>query len=390
MNFDVVIIGAGPAGLSMALSLADTDLKIAIIDQQAQTKIESPEYDGREIALTHESRNELTKLGVWQDFSSDDCHKMNGAKVFNGDSSSSLDFDELPNNKSELGYIISNHLIRSELFSKSKDLPNLTFYFDTTIKNFYSSASEASVITQDGKKIKSKLVIAADSRFSKLRGLMGMPAKFDDFARTAMVFKVKHSKPHEHTAFEFFNYGHTIAILPLADNESSIVITVDTDKASQFSEMHDENLMYFVEKSTRGKLGTVQSITKRFSYPLIGAIASKFVNHRCAVIGDAAVGMHPVTAHGYNLGLQSAAILSKHIKRAIKSGDDIGSIETLRHYQSEHMRNSKLMYQGTNFVVRLFTNELAPIKLAREAVLSISNKLPPLKFLITNKLTRSN
>ena len=142
-----------------------------------------------------------------------------------------------------------------------------------------------------------------------------------------------------------------------------------------------------IEQRLQGQLGTMKLYGRRHLYPLVAVHANKFISRRFAVIGDAAVGMHPVTAHGFNLGLRSQEALAKEIKKAISQGRDIGSISVLEKYQSAHMRVTKPLYMGTNLVVGLFTNDHFAAKIVRKATLRIANNFAPLKQVITRKLT---
>ncbi|MEO2177234.1 MAG: FAD-dependent monooxygenase, partial [bacterium] len=130
--------------------------------------------------------------------------------------------------------------------------------------------------------------------------------------------------------------------------------------------------------------------SERFPYPLVAVWANSFAGQRYALIGDAAVGMHPVTAHGFNLGLRSQHILASLIRQAITTGTDIGSAGLLRRYQSKHRRVARPIYLGTNAIVKLFTNDLPLHRLARKAILRLGNVFPPIKRTITRQLTETN
>ena len=153
--------------------------------------------------------------------------------------------------------------------------------------------------------------------------------------------------------------------------------------------MDPEKFCKFASDGFNGSLGKMMQIGERFSYPLVGVYAQKFRSTRFALIGDAAVGMHPVTAHGFNLGLRGQDILSKSISKAFNTGRDIGSDEVLREFENKLIHLSRLMYFGTNGVVSLFTNDDAKAKKIRKLVLKFADRFPPIKFLITKHLTES-
>jgi ubiquinone biosynthesis UbiH/UbiF/VisC/COQ6 family hydroxylase len=208
-----------------------------------------------------------------------------------------------------------------------------------------------------------------------------------DFGRTALVCRMSHEKPHNQTASECFHYQRTLAVLPLNNNVSSIVITLKSPDAASVLAMTDEEFNEDTAHRFGNKLGKMQLKGKRFSYPLMGTYANKFYAKRFALIGDAAVGMHPVTAHGFNLGLRSADTLTKLIVEAKNNGESIASERMLKRYHRKHRNISRPLYLGTNGIVGLFTDDRPIAKMVRKGVLRFGDKFPPLKKFITNQLT---
>ena len=208
-----------------------------------------------------------------------------------------------------------------------------------------------------------------------------------DFGRTVIVFRTKHTISNQHTASECFFYGRTLALLPLEEHLTNCVITISNTKAHELLDLPPEQLAKEAQKMLGGRLGEMEIAGTVHTYPLVGVHAAKFYGTRCALIGDAAVGMHPVTAHGYNLGLESTDILSRQILKADAAGKDIGSKDVLEVYNVQHQLHTRPLYHGTNAMVTFFTTEHAPVKLLRGAVLRVSNNLPPLKKIISKQLT---
>ena len=387
--FDIVIIGAGPAGLSFACSLAEQNLDILIVEKSPISSINNPEPDGRETALTHNSLKILQKMGVWNLIDESKVSPLKEAKVFDGDSESLLNFDTKKSKIDALGYLVPNNLIRLALFQKASKSNNLTFINDLSVDDINTNKSVAKITLSNGDSIKSKLIVAADSRFSEIRRKMGISSIMKDFSKVMIITRVSHEKPHNHVALECFNYGHTLALLPLNGDISSVVLTVPTHQADEILDMEEEKFCEMSSKGFFGKLGQMKQIGKRYSYPLVGVYAQKFRSTRFALIGDAAVGMHPVTAHGFNLGLRGQDILASSIIKAIMSGNDIGSNIVLKEFENKQIHLSRLMYFGTNGVVSLFTNDDASTKKIRKLVLKFANRFPPVKSLITKHLTES-
>ncbi len=389
--YDVIIIGAGPAGLSLARSLADTSLSVAIIDPASAETLKNPPPDGREIALTHYSKELLQEMGAWDAVPEGEIFYLRSAKVVDGTSPFELHFETPSKARGKLadtlGYLISNHHIRQSIYSQVEGQKNLTWFTEAKVQNVGGTDKEAHVVLSSGERLTARLVVAADSRFSTTRQQMGIPVDMHDFGRTVITFRIEHTASNENTAFECFHYGRTLAILPLTEYLSSAVITIDTQLAHLVQDADDEMMAQDIAERVGHRLGDVKVVSQRYRYPLVGTHARRFYSTRFALIGDAAVGMHPVTAHGFNLGLSSQAILSDLIKSAQRQGRDIGAPTLLQQYDRKHQLKTRPIYHGTNFVVKLFTNETPPAKLLRGAILRVSDVLTPVKKLISHQLT---
>ena len=391
LHSDILVVGAGPAGLSFAAELAGSGLKITLIEKSPLEILQNPPYDGREIALTHLSREIMQRLGMWDLIPKDEIYPLRDAKVLNGQSDYQLHFPQPTQARGEpadcLGYLISNHNIRKAAYEVVSKLENGTILTGTGVNEVKTSEDEAQVILENGEVLSGRLLLAADSRFSQTRRQLGISSDMHDYSRTMFVCRMKHTLSNQHTAYECFHYGRTIALLPLEEHLTNTVITVDSDKADTIKKMSPEELAASVKEQLKGRLGDMELVSTIHNYPLVGMIAQRFYGKRSALIGDAAVGMHPVTAHGFNLGLSSADLLAKLILEAEQRGQDIGAASLLEKYSTKHMLHAQPIYHGTNILLKLFTNETAPAKILRGLVLRASNNFPPLKKLITKQLT---
>jgi ubiquinone biosynthesis UbiH/UbiF/VisC/COQ6 family hydroxylase len=231
-------------------------------------------------------------------------------------------------------------------------------------------------------RLRGRLVVAADSRFSTVRRMAGIGAAMHDFGRTVVVAPVAHEHDHQGIAWECFRYGNTLALLPMTGRRVSAVVTLPSDRAPEWLALSDTDFAARIEQQSERRLGAVQAAGPRHHYPLVGVYAQRFVAPRFALIGDAAVGMHPVTAHGWNFGLYGVEVLARELAAARRRGIDIGRLDALRAYEQEHRRETLPVWLGTNAVVTLFTDDRRLPKLARRAVLAVAERAPLLSQLV--------
>ena len=377
--FDIVVVGAGPTGIAFACGFADTNLKVAIIDKSPREIIANPKIDGREIALTHHSVKVLKKLNVWRYISNKSISVIKEARVLDGDSNYFLNFDHQEIQKKCLGYLIPNYIIKKNLYKRLRNIPNITLISKAECSSININKQYASIVLSSGKKIKTSLIVAADSRFSKMLSKMGISAFIRNFDKDMIVCRMEHEKPHKNIAYEFFRYNQTQASLPYIKNQSSIITTATKDLSSNLMKMNKKEFNKEMEGNFNNFFGKMKIIGKRYSYPLVTTYTKKFVSHRFAVIGDAAVAMHPVTAHGFNLSLKGLEILINEIKSAIKRKTDIGLIAVLKNYQSKLHRIAAPLYLTTNSIVNLYTSTILPAIITRQLMLRLANTVKPIK-----------
>ena len=386
---DIIIIGAGAIGLAFALSLADTKLNILIIDKASEDKLANPEYDGRETGLTNFSVSLLKQLNIWQDIEKKYISSLKEARVINNNSDYSLDFKSNQSHNDILGYFVSNHIIRKTLYKKVSNISNIKILSEAEIIDIENQPNLVRVILANNKTLQGDLLVVADSRFSEARKKLAIATNMRDFARTMIVCKMEHQKSHNNVAFECFDNDRVLAVLPLSGKVSSIVITVPILEAQNMLDMQEQDFNQDISQRFAKDLGELKLISKRYSYPLISTYASKFFTNRAALIGDAAVGMHPVTAHGFNLAIKGQYILAKEIKKALNLGQDIASLQLLNRYHIQHVKDTKPLYYATNAIVSLFTTNNSITKILRNITLRVANNnFLPFKKLITQHLLK--
>ncbi|MCV6824257.1 MULTISPECIES: 5-demethoxyubiquinol-8 5-hydroxylase UbiM [Halocynthiibacter] len=385
---DIVVIGAGPAGLGFARALCGTGLTVTILERHPEAVLANPPEDGRDIALTQTSEKLMWEYGIWDRLDEAEIGYIRDAKVLNGKSSFALHFDSLENGADYLGRILPNHLIRKASYEATVGQAGFNLVTEADVAKVSANNAGGKVELTDGRVFHAKLVVAADSRFSETRRKMGIGAEMNDFGRTVIVCEVTHEGPHQDVAYECFHYDRTLAILPMPENRSSVVVTLPSHETDAVMQQSEEAFCRDIAARFDNQLGAMTLHSPRHAYPLMGVYAKNFVKPGFALVGDAAVGMHPVTAHGYNLGLVGANTLAVEIRKALEQGRDWADMTVLSAYERTHRRATAPLYYGTNAIVKLFTDTRLPAKVLRGAVLRLGERLPPVKRVIMNQLTQ--
>src|SRR5271165_2485330 len=389
VQFDAIIIGAGPAGLCCALGLAGLGLSVGLLERQSADAIAAPAFDGREIALTMRSIRILESLGVWPRIASAEIAPLEDAVVMTSADPHRLRFDHRDARCAALGYLVPNHAIRAAAYRSVAAEPRISLLCSRQLTGLQIERSSVSVRTAQGEAWRGRLLIAADSRFSDTRRAVGIASDMLDFGKTMLVCRMRHEVAHQRCAWEWFKDRCTVALLPLNGNESSIVVTICAAEAQRLQALDASAFERDMQARFEHRLGAMSLSSTRHSYPLVASYARRFVAARCALIGDAAVGMHPVTAHGFNLGLRGQDTLLKALTQASRSGSDIGEASVLDRYAAAHARDSRPLYRATNAIVRLYTDDRPLHRLLRSAGLRLADHFRPAKQLMLSALTET-
>lgn len=376
MDYDIVIVGGGPAGLSFARAMEGSGLSIGIIEQQARDALADPGYDGREIALTHRSVRSLSQLSAWERLPADGISELREARVLNGNSPLALKFDTGGHAEKSLGVLVSNHDIRRALYECVANQENVTLMASEKVTAASANSLGVQVMLSTGEELKCRLLVAADSRFSAIRPKLGIKAEMKQLGKAMLVCQVDHELEHDHIATEWFGSGHTIAMLPLNGRLSSAVLTLPLGEAERLAALPVNQLGETIARRFDHRLGSMRVASGVHVYPLTMTYADRFAVPGAALIGDTAVGMHPVTAHGFNLGLASAMTLAEEIRNSLRLGLDWAGEEVLRRYESRHRRESRPIYRATDLIVRLYSDERPKARLARHAAIRVGRRMP--------------
>lgn len=379
-DFDVIIVGAGPTGLCFARSLAGAGLRLALVEPQSAAQLADPPFDGREIALTHHSVHLLEAMGVWSRIAADDVHALRDATIMDG-AGAVREFTVSPadGGASQLGCLVPNHAIRKAAFEATCGQDGLVLLESLCCVAAATDERQASVRLSDGRVLHAPLLVAADSRHSETRRAMGIGARMEDFGRTMLVCRMRHAPRRDPAAWEWFGRGQTLALLPLGAGESSVVLTLPHAEVQALMGLDAAAFDAAVGARFEHRLGAMSLSSTRHAYPLVGVYPRRFVGRRFAVVGDAAVGMHPVTAHGFNLGLLGQDLLALALREARRLGRDLADPRLLAQYERRLWRATRPLYVATRSIVRLYTDDRPPARLLRRAGLAVGAHFAPFR-----------
>jgi len=379
---EVLIAGGGLIGLLLATACAGAGLEVAIVDPTDPAAMLGEGFDGRCSAIAYGSSRVLDALGLWSEIGSR-AEPIVEIRVADDTSPLFVHYDHQQLRTGEpLGYVVENLVLRRALVERARSLPSLSFLAPLTVDSVETSALAAVTTLSDGRTVRSRLVAAADGHKSPMRRAAGIGAVEWAYRQTSIVATVQHERPHGGIAVEHFLPAGPFAILPMNDNRSSIVWTEQSELASRLVGLPD--VAFAAELAARfgDFLGAVEVIGPRWTYPLGLMLAERYVACRLALVGEAAHVIHPIAGQGLNLGIRDVAALAELVIDRRRLGLDIGDDTLLARYQRWRRFDTLMLAVVTDALNRLFSNSIAPIRLARGLGFAGVHRLPPLKRLL--------
>lgn len=379
LTCDVVVVGGGLVGGTLACGLAQHGVSTICIDKDDAGVLLDTGYDGRSSAIALACQRVLEGTGVWAHMVSD-VQPILDIRVTDSNSSLHLHYDHREVG-APMGYMAENRTIRRGILARFAELEKATLLAPATVATVDRRVDGVTVTLTDGRVIHARLVVAADGRRSQIRDMAGIRLQHGlPYNQVGIVMTVWHEKDHRGIAHERFLPSGPFAILPLpGGHHSSLVWTEKDPLAWTILKLPDAEFQAELMSRFGDFLGEVKVVSKRFGYPLTLQHASRYIDLRLALVGDAAHGMHPVAGQGMNFGLRDVAALIEKVVEARRLGVDVGAATVLEGYQKWRRFDNVLMLGMTDGLVRLFSNDIAPLRLARTAGMAVVNRLPGLK-----------
>ena len=382
---DVLIVGGGLVGGVLASALAGSGLAVAVVDlaspaEAGFAKAGTARTDGRVSAIALTSQRLLEGIGAWGSLAPF-AQPIRHIRVAEAGTPYFLHYDAREVGGEPFGFMVENRILRRELGRRIERAGGIALFAPAKIETLERGPFGVEGRLADGRRIRAMLAVAADGAGSRTRGQAGIGTARAGYGQTAIVCTVRHERAHESIAHELFHPAGPFAILPMQGNRSAIVWSERREAAPHFAGLDEDD---FAEELTRRAgdfLGRMRLDSPRWTYPLSVQFAHRMVAERLVLAGDAAHALHPVAGQGLNMGLRDAAALTDVLAEAKGLGLDLGSAQVLENYGRWRRFDNALMLAMTDGLVRLFSNDIEPLRQLRGLGLSAVNRVAPLRRL---------
>lgn len=385
LTTEVIVLGGGLSGLSLAAALATAGVPVVCVDRDSPAVQGAELFDIRTTALAYGSVKVLEGAGIWRHLEAD-AEPILDIRVADQFSSLFVHYDhttlEVDGANRPFGWIVDNKDMRRALFARVAELPGLVHLAPASAIFLKRGEGGVAVTLSDGRVVRGRLLVGADGRKSMAREDARIPVRRWAYGQTAIICTIRHSEPHRGVAVEHFFPGGPFAVLPMTENRSSIIWSERAALAQAYIDMSEERFIAELDHRSGGYLGDIELTTPRAGWPLTVLLAERFVDRRLALVGEAAHAIHPIAGQGLNLGLRDVAALAEVVVDAWRLGLDTGGAAPLDRYQRWRRFDTLTLAVVCDGLVRLFSNDFGPLRLARDVGLALVNQAPPVKRLL--------
>ena len=378
-QYDVIIVGGGLVGLSLAATLGKNNITVAVLEANTpQRNWDEGSIDQRVFAINRFSQQLFEDVVAWGQMQSralayTDMH------VWDSEGDGEIHFDCAEIGEQALGHIIESRVIEQALLGCLTDIPSVTYLSQTSVTAFEMKNEVQQIELRNGSKLHAPVIVGADGQQSSVRESAGIHAIASDYGQQAIVCTVGTELSHRATAWQRFLPTGPLAFLPLFDGRCSIVWSADTDEAQRLMVLTEEQFCEELSLKTDHRLGEVISTTERALFPLKKQYAQQYVAPRLALVGDAAHVIHPLAGQGVNLGIEDASVLCDVITDAIKQQRDPGSMQVLRRYERSRKGDVMTMMTAMDGFKHLFGSSIPALRWLRNTGLNVVDAMQPVK-----------
>ncbi|MGE5241769.1 MAG: 2-octaprenyl-6-methoxyphenyl hydroxylase [Bacteroidota bacterium] len=381
VDYDILIIGGGMVGASLACALRESALRIGVIEAVPLAASDQPSYDDRTIALAYGSKRIYESLDLWGEIAPD-ATPIERIHISDRGHFGVTRLAAADTGLPALGYVVANRALGAALLKRLEESTHIDWLCPAQMRDIRLQPESALVdIHHQGadKTLTARLVVAADGAHSAVRAAAGIEAVRTEYRQTAVVTNVTAGVPHHNTAYERFTDTGPLALLPLSGDRCAVVWSAREEETPIIFGWSEAEFLAQLQDRFGDRLGNFTRVGKRAAYPLALTRVREHVRNRLALIGNAAHTVHPVAGQGFNLGLRDVAALSEILTDAVRGGADIGDVRTLQRYASWRRRDNQVIAGFTNGLIRIFSNDFPPLVLARNAGLVAADLMPGVK-----------
>ena len=383
MKHDVLIVGGGLAGASLAVALGHSRLRVGLIDERRPQK--SAGWDIRIYAISPANQRFLDTIGIWGRLDASRVTPVHEMQIF-GDDGAPMCFSAYDSGVGELAWTVEQSQIHCELWETLSRQHNVNLYCPRRGQQLNVDATAATLELDDGTQLEASLVVAADGGRSWVRQQAGIGATVKPYNELGVVANFRCERAHHGVAYQWFTPQGVLAYLPLPGNHMSMVWSAPEDLGRELLELDAEQLASRVADRGENVLGRLQLETTQRAFPLQLMNVDRTVVPRVALIGDAAHAIHPLSGHGVNLGLQDSRALANELS-ALAAWRDPGELAVLRAYARARAEEPAVMQFGTHFLNRLFKKDNFFYRQLRNRGMRLTDRLGPVKSALVRYAT---
>ena len=387
---DVVIVGGGLVGASLAVALAPTGLSLAVVEAVAADAGEQPSFDERTVALTYNARQIYTGMGVWDEIAARHAQPIREIHVSERGRFGMTHLHHHDAGAEALGYVVPSRVLGGVLHRRIKQSAAVTLFCPATVEGLEVRDRDGDCVisvSRNGQTVtlKAGLVVVADGGRSGLAGQAGITSRHSEYPHSAILCVVESDRDHHGRAFERFTGEGPLALLPHSEKRYALVWTTDSQRVEARMALSDAAFIRALQRAFGDRAGNLARPSPRKRYPLQRSRAAHPVGRRTVIIGNAAHTVHPVAGQGFNLGLRDVAVLAEVLHRARRQQRDVGDAALLKTYAGLRRRETRMVSGFTDGLIRLFGDRRKPVGLARNLALAGIELFPPAKRLLLRR-----